>query len=130
MIKVNFCDGTTLEFNLDKANDLHQFDEWSLVQDFQKKITGIGIFHDKRYYTLPLPKRFKHVQFYAENVFKFKHGSKNKIAEKVICHADNVKLSLTVYTLDKKNIPIISRIDLVNIGRQVFTGQVGRMKDG
>lgn len=122
MIKVNFVDGTTLAFNLDKEEDLKQWLDWHRVKDFQDRVTAIGILHDNRYYSCPYPKKFKQVFFSAETVFTFKRGIKRKSGEKVVVHADYSKMELLVYTYDKPRPPIAARITMVKIGKQMFPG--------
>ena len=118
MIKLNFKDGSTLEFDLLKEDDLNQWLEWSSVKDFQERITGIGILHDKKFHTFPFPKGFKKVRFQAELVYKTKKGITKLIGEKLVCHADNIKLGITVYTYKNPPPPVLSRIDLIKIGKQ------------
>lgn len=116
MIKLNFKDGTTLEFNLEKEDDLKQWLEWSRVEDFQNRITGIGILHDKKHHTLPLPKGFRHIRFFAELMYSEKGGEKRLLGERVSCHSDNVQISMLVYTYKKP--PILTRVDVRRIGYQ------------
>lgn len=122
MIKVNFRDGTTLAFDLSKDDDKRQWLEWSGIQDFQSKITGIGILNDKKFHTIPHPKRFKKITFYAELVFSEKKGKRRQLGERLVCHADNVKLELLVYTYTNPPPPVLARIDIGKIGKQMFPG--------
>jgi hypothetical protein len=121
MIKVNFKDGTTLAFDLSKEDDVQQWTEWSEVQDFQSKITGIGILHAKRFYTIPFPKHFKRVRFYAELVKAKKKGSIELIpvAEKLSVHADEIVTTLMIYTCTPSP-PVLCRVDMQKIGKQMF----------
>lgn len=118
MLKLNFKDGTTLEFDLNKGDDLNQWLEWSSVQDFQESITGIGILHEKKFHTLPFPKGFKHVRFSAELVWKKKGEVKKQLGEQLICHCDNIQLTLLVYTYKNPPSPVLARVDLKRIGKQ------------
>ena len=120
MIKVNFKDGTTLAFDLQKEDDRQQWLEWSSVRDFQTRITGVGILHDKRFITLPFPKRFKKIRFYAELVFSEKKGEKRLLGERLVCHADETKVSMLVYTYNNPPPPVLCRIDVERIGKQMF----------
>lgn len=115
MIKLNFKDGSTLEFDLKKEDDYKQWLEWVSEKDFQDKITGIGILHEKKFNTLPFPKGFKRVRFMAELVSKEKKGVKRELGERLICQADNIQLSILVYTYKNPPPPILSRTDLVKI---------------
>lgn len=120
MIKVNLSDGNTLEFNLNKEDDIRQWLEWSSAQDFQSRITGIGVLHNKKFYTLPFPSNFRIVQFDAELVYSSKKGVKRQVGERVICHADKIRLELLVYTYNDPPPPVLSRVDMRNVGRQLF----------
>lgn len=120
MIKVNFKDGTTLAFDLHKEEDKRQWDEWSMVSDFQQSITGIGILHDKKFHTIPVPKRFHRIQFYAELVFKSGDDGRQVAGERIVCHADEVKMELMIYTHKNPPPPMLSRISMMKIGKQVF----------
>jgi hypothetical protein len=121
MLKVNFKDGSTLEFNLARDDDLRQWQEWSSVPDFQGRITGVGIVHCKRFMTVPLPKRFRRVRFYAELVFGKKNGEQQLIGERLTCHADETKFTLLVYTGNPPP-PVLCRFDVEKIGKQMFPG--------
>ena len=125
MIVVSFKDGTTLKFNLTREDDYNQWLEWSSIRDFQDKITGVGIIHNRKFITMPLPKRFKNCQFYAELVYKRnKDGKETLQGERLICHADDVKLSLLVYTyVTNPPPPILCKFDAEKIGKQVFPGE-------
>lgn len=121
MIKLNFRDGSTLEFDLKNEDDIQQWLEWSSQKDFQDGITGIGILHDKKFHALPFPKGFKTVRFIAELVTKEKKGLKRELGEKLICRADNIQLSILVYTYKNPPPPISSRIDLVKMRNKTWT---------
>jgi hypothetical protein len=115
MIKLNFKDGSTLEFDLKKEDDLKQWLEWSFQKDFQNKITGIGILHEKKFHILPYPYGFKRVRFMAEIVVREKKGVKRELGEKLICQADNIQLSILVYTYKNPPSPILARTDIVKM---------------
>ena len=122
MVKVNFGDGSTLAFDLDKEEDLKQWLEWSNVKDFQDRVTAIGILHNNRYHSCPCPKKFKQVFFSAETVYTFKKGIQRKSGEKVIIHADHIKMELLVYTYENPLPPIASRVTMIKLGKQMFPG--------
>lgn len=129
MLKVNFKDGTTLEFDLDVAEDVRQWDEWSNASDFQGRITGIGILHNKRFLTLPCPKKFRKVRFYADLVYSEKKGESRLMGERIVCHADDIKLQLLVYTYKNPPPPVLCRMDMEKIGKQMFPA-VGKFVRG
>jgi hypothetical protein len=120
MIKLNFKDGSTLEFDLKKEDDVKQWLEWSSVKDFQDRITGIGVLHNKKFHTLPFPKGFSRVRFMAELVTKEKKGVERELGERLICQADNIQLSIMVYTYKNPPPPILSRTDLVKIRNRTW----------
>jgi hypothetical protein len=120
VIKVNLDDGKVLSFDLNDASDYQQWLEWSSLQDFQRRITGVGIIHDKRFHTFQYPKNFKKVNVYAESVFNTKAGAQRKLGERLIVHADEVKLELLVYTYDHPKPPILSRTTMTFVGKQMF----------
>ena len=123
MIKVNFSDGTTLAFDLNKPDDLQQWTEWSVVEDFQEKITGVGILHNKKFITIPYPKNFKKVRFMADLVYAEKKGKPRKLmGERLQCHADNNLFSMLVYTYSDPPPPVFARIDIKRVGKQMFSG--------
>ena len=130
MIKVNLDDGKVLSFDLNSASDYQQWLEWSSLQDFQNKITGIGILHDKKFHTFQYPKNFKTVNVYAESVFNTKEGSRRKLGERLIVHADQIKLEILVYTYDDPKPPIQSRTTMTLIGKQMFQKNVYPIRDG
>jgi len=123
MIKVNFKDGTTLALDLSSDDDLKQWEEWSNAKDFQGRITGIGILHNKRFLTIPYPKRFRRIRFYADLVYSERKGERKLMGEKLTCHADEIKLTLLVYTYKDPPPPVLCRMDMERIGKQMFPGQ-------
>lgn len=123
MIKVNFKDGTTLAFDLTKEDDVKQWLEWSLIRDFQERITGVGILHNKKYYSIPLPKNFHHCRFSAELVHKMKGELKRQVGIKLCCIADDILMSLFVYTYNDPPPPIASRIDMERLKKRRWNVQ-------
>ena len=49
-------------------------------------------------------------------------GEFKDICERLICHADEIQLSLLVYTYDHPPPPVFSKIDMKKIGKQMFPG--------
>ncbi len=125
MIKVNFRDGTTLGFDLNSDDDRQQWEEWSSASEFQSNITGIGIVHNNRFLTFPFPRGFKTVKFYAGLVYSNKKGQRRLIAEQLVCHADEIKHTMLVYTFKDPPPPILCRVHMERIGKQMFPGVIG-----
>lgn len=119
MIKVNLKDGTTIDFSLDEEFDRDQFLVWLREKNFQEKITALTVMYNGKQHSLPYPRYFKKIRWYAESVFRMKRGKKKKIGERIICHADQIKICLLVYTCDPPP-PIASVVYMEKIGRQVF----------
>lgn len=131
MLKVNFKDGTTLAFDLNKDDDVRQWLDWSQVQDFQERITGVGILHSKRFYAVPYPKNFKAVRLEADVLFSAgKDGVKRQTAERLTCYADEMKLSLLVYTYVDPPPPIALRVDVVKVKRRQWEHQKVGLNNG
>ena len=105
MITVNFNNGSTLSFDLNKEDDLKQWKEWCEVTDFQERIRGIGILHDKRFYNVKFDEgcrrnaeQFKMVRFKAETLFNHKNDIQRKLGEKLTVFTDVMKIEYVVYT--------------------------------
>lgn len=117
MIKVNVRNGKTLSFDLKNNNDKRKWDEVYSDSKFQKSITGIGILYNSQWYTLPLPKNFRSAMFYAEIVTHRKNINE-LVGEKIICHVDDIQISLLVYY---GITPKMCRIDVIKIGKLRYT---------
>ena len=114
MIKVNLNDGKVLSFDLNKESDFSTWNQLSETLDFQKKITGIGILHEKKFHTLQYPRNFKKIRIYAEVIL----GGEKTVGERVTIHADHIKLELLVYS--PLNSPVQTRTTMTLIGKQMF----------
>lgn len=123
MLKVNFKDGTTLAFDLNRDDDIRQWHEWSAVKDFQERITGVGILHNKKFYAVPYPKNFRTVHLEADVIYTEKGGVKRQTAERLICYADETKMTLMVYTYIDPPPPIALRIDVAKVKRRQWEHQ-------
>lgn len=130
MLKVNFKDGTTLAFDLNRKDDVQQWLEWSSVKDFQERITGVGILHNKKFYAVPYPKYFRMVRLEADLLFTDKGGVQKQHAERLVCYADDVKFSLTVYTYNDPPPPIALRVDMLKVKHRRWDHEKMGLKHG
>lgn len=118
MIKVNLKSGKTVSFDL---KDEKERDAWKLHSSsvkFQNDISGIGIIWNSHWYTLPLPKKFRNVEFEAELVENHKKNApaeRKYIGERIKCYADDTLISLLVYY---GNRPKMSRVDISRVGKR------------
>lgn len=125
MLKVNFKDGTTLAFDLAREDDVQQWLDWVNVKDFQEQITGIGIIHNKHYYAMPYPKKFRCVRFEADLLYnEKKDGIKRLTAERLDCFADDAKISLTVYVYNDPPPPIALKIEVSRLSKRRWTQEI------
>lgn len=123
MIKLNFKDGSTLEFDLNKEDDLQLWGEWSIQDDFQNRITGIGVVHSKNLHTIPWPvwdkywgkKWYDKVRFNAELVYHRKSGKLQ--GEKVSIHVNELLIELLVYTYTDPKPPVATKFNVRRIGK-------------
>lgn len=101
MLKVNLRDGRTLCFDLYTDEGLAQWRESQAAPGFQRQITGVAIQQDRWTHTLPLPSKFRSVEFDAERII-----TTRILGAVVNCTADDVIISLTVYNSG------VSRVDV------------------
>jgi len=120
MIKVNTKIGKTLSFNLDNEDEKALWIERSSDTEFQHSITGIGIIYNSQWYTLPLPKKFKKAIFHAE-VVRNRKKLEELVGEKIMCHVDDVQVSLLVYY---GNRPKMCRIDVTKVGKMRYNPSI------
>jgi len=116
MIKVNIKSGETLSFDLNSEIGLNEWIKCHNDIKFQNSITGIGIIYSSQWYTLPLPKKFMTSIFYAE-IVKNRKNNNESVGERVICHSDEIRVSLLVYYGKR---PRMCRIDVKKIGKCRF----------
>ena len=112
MIMVNFRDGTTLSFDLEDEDEFKQWEEWVEVEDFQSKVTGIGIIYNKRFYALSRPKNFRRARVGACLIYVERGGVRSLKAEKLWCVVDDIEISVQVYTYDNPPPPTALRMDV------------------
>jgi hypothetical protein len=117
LIKVNKKDGKTLSFDLEK--DAEYIDIQKKLDDdvFIGEITGINSLFNTFWHALTLPKNFRNVTYGVEKVKHFKNGIEQTIGEKIVCHADDVRLTILVYY---NTCPKMARIELKKVGKQRF----------
>jgi hypothetical protein len=114
MLCLNLADGRTLHFDL---SEQQQSDRWQSLQadpHFQRKVTGIGILHGGYTHVLPMPRRFRAINYQAELVCK-EDGI--AVAERITCQADDVEFSMLVYLNGSSP---LARLNLVKTGKLRF----------
>ena len=110
MLKVNLQNGKTETLDLFDANDRAR---WRQIVggNGNAGIRALGI-HDKGVmYALPFPIRFRKTIFDAEGIL----ADGEPVAERVLCYADDIRVTLTVYKRTR-----MSRVDVDKIGRIAF----------
>ena len=118
MIKVNLKNGQTLSF------DLENIDEYSSLSDrldddvFVHSITGISVLHNKYWHAITVPQNFKTIKYFVERVKCVKNGIEKYVGERIVCHADDIRLTTLVYYNEK---PRITRIDMKKVGNPRYT---------
>ena len=114
MLKVHLNTGKTLKFILTDPNQLR--DWFTLVKSFsfQQTITGLTIINQGVSYSLPRPKDFNDISFFAESLFNNNRKS-IKGGERLICHAGNIEIILTAYNSQKS-----VRVDIAKPGKQTY----------
>lgn len=119
MIKVNMSDGKTLSFDLRNKEELDKWKQLCSTSEFQKTIRGVGIVYNTQWYAIPVPKKFKQINYDADIVLnqREKDLEKQVVGERLICQVDDVQITLLVYY---GNRPKMSRLDIVKIGKQKF----------
>lgn len=126
MIKINRKDGLTLSFDLN--DDVQYQDIRQKLEDikFVDDITGMNSLYNTFWHALMVPKNFGKVTYAVEKVRHTKDGVEKIIGEKIICHADNVRLTVLVYYNVR---PKMARIELKKVGKQRYM-PTGRDKNG
>lgn len=117
MIKVNLKNGSTLSYDLTEPDQKAKWLSDSENVDYQEQITAIGIIFNSQWFALPIPKRFRQINFEANLVESKKKTGPKFTGERIKCYADDVLISVQVYWGHK---PKMSRVDVVRIGRRRF----------
>lgn len=91
MLKANLRDGRTLVFDLTTDVGLAAWRE--SLTTFQKQISGLAIQYERWTHTLPVPVRFRSVEFDADRI----QPNGKILGEVISCTVDDVVISLTVY---------------------------------
>lgn len=126
MIKINRKDGLTLSFDLDDDKQLEDITRKLEDKKFVDDITGMNSLYNTFWHALMVPKNFGKLNYTVEKVKHFKDGIEKVIGEKIICHADNVRLTVLVYYNIR---PKMARIELKKVGKQRFI-PTGRFDNG
>ena len=115
---MNCKDGSTLSFELSKDEEYQRWVELTSRADFMQQVTGLSILYNTYWHTLPLPKRFRNINFHAKVLKSDKGGIERIIGERIVCQADEIQISVITYY---GNRPKMTRIDVRKIGKQRFS---------
>ena len=126
MIKINRKDGLTLSFDLSDEKQLEDVTRKLEDRKFVDGITGMNSLYNTFWHALMVPKNFGKVTYTVEKVKHLKDGIEKVIGERIICHADNVRLTILVYYNFR---PKMARIELKKVGKQRFI-PTGRFSNG
>ena len=117
MIKLHTNDGQTQTFDVEVEGELDHLLSFISDKDNLKAITGIGSLRHAHWDALTKPKNFRDVSYHVESVKLIKDNAEITVGEKIICHADDIQLTILVYY---KPSPKMTRIELRRIGKRRF----------
>ena len=122
VIKVNLKTGETLSFDLAKDTEYKDLVNKLEDNDFVKKITGMSSLYNTYWHALTIPKNFKSIRYIVSKVNCVKNGVKETVGEKIICHADNIRMAVLVYYNER---PKMTRIEMKKVGKSRFVPNRG-----
>lgn len=114
LIKVNLKSGQTLSFNLGNKEDYSSLSDRLDDDVFARSITGISVLYNTYWHAITVPQNFKTITYHVERVVCVKHGIEVNVGERIVCHADDIRLTTLVYYNEK---PKITRIDMKKVGK-------------
>ncbi len=124
MLKVHLCDGKTLNVDLEDREQARAWFRSLRDLEFQGRITALTISHRGVQYSIPRPKGFDSVSFFAENV-PVVPESKIKGGERVVCLAGEVRAVAMVHREQRA-----ARLSLFRLGKQRFNPGYGPEPEG
>lgn len=114
MLKVHLRDGSTLNVDLGDPDQARAWFRRLRDHGFQSSITALTVAHRGVQYSIPRPKGFDSVSFFAENV-PVVPESKIKGGERVVCLAGEVRAVAMVHREQRA-----VRLSLLRLGKQRF----------
>lgn len=113
MIVLNRRDGKTERFDLADEAETKRLNVLGADPQAASAITGFALKIEGRSTTLPTPKRFRRVSFFAE-VVRDRDGS--VVGERLSVQADEIEVSATMWILTDS-----ARVEIWKKGRRVFS---------
>lgn len=111
MLLVNLSDGVTLRVDLEDQREADSFRARLYNREFSRTIRGISILCGSQTYAVPHPSGpFDRIRWEVDLTLHKGEVSR----EQVICYADHVKITLTVY---RNSSPAMSKVELSRPGR-------------
>lgn len=119
MVILNLRDGGTREFDLSRPEELKALNQVGRDPKYiADNVTALWIKTDRHSNTLPLPRKYKRITFWAETYSK----DGELIRETVFCQADNTELAISAFFSDDRN---MTRLHLNRVGKPRFTPDIG-----
>jgi len=124
LLLVHTSDGLTSKINLENEEQAKSWLNRLRNLEFREKISGLTVIQQNGVYlSLPRPQKFKNVILQAENIPRDGNG-KIKGGERLICFADDVRLSVMVHRDPLATV----RVHLVKFGHRRFDPLLERHK--
>ena len=114
MLRVHTTDGITTRFDLEDKEQAAVWFEKLKDPAFQETITGLTVSSRGVLYSFSKPQGFRNIFFQAENV-EVDLERKIKGGERILCYADDVRLSLMVHRSQRA-----VRVTLAKTGKRRF----------
>lgn len=123
MVTLNLKDGSTLKLNLADEQDRARFNSLGRATSNKNNAQAVMGFwlspKDQPAVTLPIPKKFQKIDFYAE--YLINRSTNEKLGEIIRIQADDVCLTATRYYKENSMI----RFDLTHTGKPRFSPHGG-----
>ena len=114
LLRVHTNDGITTRFDLEDKEQAAEWLEKIKDSNFQDTITGLTVSHRGVLYSFSKPQGFRNLSYQAEDV-EVDLERKIKGGERVLCYADDVRISLMVHRSQRA-----VRVTLAKTGKRRF----------